>query len=901
MSEIVFTKVIAAQPKVVTKQFWLDAEGNLQKQTTAMVKRGSMQRLTVADAENFAEVLAGLRTNECLVYGVPPRDDAELVTSEAWAKLGKPDNPLPRAKDVFAWPSGAGVLLLDYDAPKNGTVALDRDALLAALEQAAPNMAMHDRLWWPSTSSLIFDAATGKELSGIKGQRLYPLVLDATDIPRAGTALNERLWLAGYGRYEVSKSGSLLERPLFDGSVWQTNRIDFAAGADCHKGLEQRRGKPLVLHGIVGGLLDTRTAIPDLNAAEAARVKAAKEAARAEVAHEATQARADWVEERADEFLRRNPRLEREEARKVIRRAAERRDLMGDWVLNLRDANGMEFDATVLEVLDNPAKFHGMHTRDPLEPNYDGGRFVGKLFLFGARPCLNSFAHGGAHFRLTRQPHRIEVVKGKGTETTDALLQRLRISPDVFDFGHELVVVGPHGSVHALDESGLRYEAGRITQFWHWHKLPDGGTVEALLDPPPAICKNTLSLGKRRGLKPLTAVVTAPTLRPDGSVLSAPGYDNATGLLFDAESLPMHIPEAPTRRDSVAALEFLLKPFEAFPFATPLDRAVHLAALLTAAVRPILPTSPAFAYDAPVQGSGKTLLARCVGILTEGKDPAVWPHTGGRDDEEVRKRLFTVLRSGARSMIWDNVVGTFDSAALASALTNSTFSDRILGASQASEVPNRMVMLLTGNNLSLAGDLPRRVLVSRIDPQTDKPYARAFDLDPAAYCLAHRQRMLGSALVLIRAMLTHGCAVPGAGKMASFEQWDAWVRQAVIYANELQPDRFGDVMDAVNLNQAADPEQEALRALLAAWETSIGTARVQTAEVVKRATECFTNPQLREALEEFLPHGRLNAKSVGKMLAYRKDRVCNGLRLESAGEDRAGRWWRLVKLPLDAQ
>lgn len=65
----------------------------------------------------------------------------------------------------------------------------------------------------------------------------------------------------------------------------------------------------------------------------------------------------------------------------------------------------------------------------------------------------------------------------------------------------------------------------------------------------------------------------------------------------------------------------------------------------------MLPTAPAFAFDAPVQGSGKTLLAKCVGALMEGRVPDVWPHTAGRDDEETRKRLFTMLRSGARALV----------------------------------------------------------------------------------------------------------------------------------------------------------------------------------------------------------------------------------------------------------
>jgi hypothetical protein len=38
----------------------------------------------------------------------------------------------------------------------------------------------------------------------------------------------------------------------------------------------------------------------------------------------------------------------------------------------------------------------------------------------------------------------------------------------------------------------------------------------------------------------------------------------------------------------------------------------------------------------PIQGAGKTLLASCIAALATGQFPEVWPHTAGRDDEEVR-------------------------------------------------------------------------------------------------------------------------------------------------------------------------------------------------------------------------------------------------------------------------
>lgn len=872
-------KITATKPPVVTKQFWLDG-GKLERETTADVYAGRMEAMQLHDIHAFADLLEGLTTSQCLTYGVPPQD-ANLVTNRRWLEQGKPSDQLPRTKEVFFWPPGDGVLLLDYDAPKDGSGKFSKEGVLNALRQAIPSFGLFDAIWWPSTSSCIFDG--DKELRGVEGQRVYLHVADASDIERAGKTLNDRLWALGFGRYEVSKSGSLLERGMFDSSVWQTNRIDFAAGAACRTGLEQRRGSPEVLEGVIGGAFDTREAIPILSSDETERAKRNKQVAKDDVADDAECQRQEWLSARIVEISKRDD-VTSEHARMVAVRAVEHHNLMGDWQVLCKGEDGQEFSASVLEILDHPERFHGMLTLDPLEPDYDGRRWVGKLFLYSARPTLYSMAHGGVGFRLSRQPARVEIVGGKGREATDALLDVLRRAPDVFDFGNELVTVGRAGVVCPMNEHSLRYTVGGLTQFWRWHKLPQGGAVEMLLDPPASICKSVLALGNQRSLKPLDAVITAPTLRPDGSVLSTPGYDATTRLLFDVENLPPDIPEHPTREQGLAALEHLWKPFADFPFVGPLDRAVHLAALLTAAVRAVLPTSPAFGYDAPVQGSGKTLLARCVGVLATGEDVGVWPHTAGRDDEEVRKRIFTVLRSGARAIIWDNVVGSFDSAAMASAITSPTFQDRILGASSSSIVPNRAMLILTGNNLTLAGEMPRRVLVVRIDPVTDMPFARHFEVDPFALCHTERQMMIGAALVLIRAYLANCNTQLGKGRLASFEQWDAWVRQTVIYANMLKPGMFGDVMDVVQANQAQDPEQETLGLLLDAWQRNFGPAYKSAGEVVAVLKNGYLSDesisgQLRAAVSDVCGRGDLTPRALGRILGFRAGRVVNGMRL----------------------
>jgi len=890
-----FCVITAVKPNCVTKEFSL-VDGQLQKKTTASVYEGYMHVRSVETPEGFSDLLMSLTSDQCLTYGLPPHD-AALVTEESWITLGRPDGPLPRSHSVFAWPTGPGIMMLDYDAPKDGAKPLSKKELLKTLLTACPGINNANLIWWPSTSSHLYAGET--EISGLRGQRFYILVQDARDIERAGAVLNGRLWAQGHGRYEVSQSGGLLNRAVFDGAVWQSNRIDFAAGAKCGPGLEQRRGMPFVFGDVSAfNLLDTRNAISDLTDDEARFARSNQAKARSQVQDKADQVKNDWLTARAKTIKERLPHLKEGEAIMLARRAVESRDLMGDWLLTIKGVNGSRKEITVLEALNHPETYHGCITLDPLEPDYDGGRWVGKLYLLAARPNLFSFAHGGVNFRLHRHPQRIEIVAGKGSETTDLLLDVLLRSPDIFDFGGELVRVGHAGVLHPLNENSLRYVAGGLTQFWQKRKLPDGSYVEALRDPPPAICKSVLSLGTQRELKKLSSVITAPTLRPDGTVLDLPGYDPKTQILFDSPDEPQCVPAFPTQSQALAALDQLWLPFADFPFCGPLDRAVHLAALLTTAVRASLPASPGFAYDAPIQGSGKTLLARCVGVLVQGSDPSVWPHTAGRDDEEIRKRVFTVLRTGSRVLIWDNVVGSFDSPAMASCMTSPSLTDRILGQSASSTVPNRLMVILTGNNITLQGEMPRRILVSRIDPQSEKPFARSFDLDPYGYCRQHRQTMLVAGLTLIRAFLTNGCKVKITGRLASFEDWDAWVRRTVIYANELKPDMFGDVMDVIQANQSTDPERDALAGLLSAWEESFGTRAISVAELLAVATVFMgddKSKRLCEALEAFTNTDKrqLNAKSVGRYLGYRYGRISGGRVLEKGAKVDDRQTWRV--------
>lgn len=145
-----------------------------------------------------------------------------------------------------------------------------------------PELANYEMLWRASASSNLKRTVDDQGLAGVRGQRIYLIAADGSDIPRAMQVLVKRLWLADCGYIKVSTSGQILQRTLVDTSVWQASRLDYIAGAVCDQGVEQERQAPTL---IVGGkdasdnnrglpFVDTREVFPELDPSEEAQVAA---------------------------------------------------------------------------------------------------------------------------------------------------------------------------------------------------------------------------------------------------------------------------------------------------------------------------------------------------------------------------------------------------------------------------------------------------------------------------------------------------------------------------------------------------------------------------------------------------------------------------------------------------
>jgi len=441
---------------------------------------------------------------------------------------------------------------------------------------------------------------------------------------------------------------------------------------------------------------------------------------------------------------------------------------------------------SVQQVLDNRTKYHNNLCLDPLEPGYQGGKTTGRLYLSGANPKLHSFAHGGSVYSLVRQKSIVEMSHSDAAMNRNSVLEVLRKEDTVFEYsGMVAVIAGDSLCILNNDNS-----AGYLNSFFIATKtLKKGESVPMQI--PKDLIRDLVSLnGGTRALKPLKAIIHTPTMCPNGRMLEAPGYDGTTELFYAPSNLdPLAVPVEPTDKEVKDAVKTLLYPFREFPMGGSDDRAALLSALLTAVCRPVLDITPGFTFNSSVTGAGKTLLARCVAVLAEGKDPAVT--TAPSDPEEWRKKIFASLTAARNVMFIDNVYGLLRSATLDAILTNGAYQDRVLGASKEVEVSVRSLWLITGNSMTLSEDLARRMITCNIHPEEDEVEVtkRRFDFNPVAEVRDSREEMVHAANTLLRASF---CRKPKYVPLSSYEEWGQMVLGACAVASSVVGESIGD-------------------------------------------------------------------------------------------------------------
>lgn len=398
----------------------------------------------------------------------------------------------------------------------------------------------------------------------------------------------------------------------------------------------------------------------------------------------------------------------------------------------------------------------------------------------------------------------IRILAARGFETED---EQNRI----YQRGGKLVHVaapdpdsGPQ--IVGLTKAGIRE---RITAAMDLMAQGDDDKPDKPQRPPGWLVDAIYDRAAYQPVRRLDGIVTAPTLRADGSILQRPGYDQQSRLLYVPGCDFAAVPDSPTVEDAKAAAAELLDVVCDFPFSGDASKAVWLSMSLTLVGRSaIVGNVPLFAINSNIRGSGKSKLADLSGIVAYGR--AMARKTMPRTDEETGKVITAIAIEAKAAVLLDNAAAMVGCSSLDAALTSDTWSDRILGKSETTgELPWRTVLIATGNNLSFAADTARRVVLCSLKCDDEAPEDRTgFKYSNVEqFAKDNRARLVVAALTILRAFVVADKPYDGK-RLGSFESWSETICGAVVFAGLPNP------LETVSVVREQDNSGAVFRGLL---------------------------------------------------------------------------------------
>jgi hypothetical protein len=422
------------------------------------------------------------------------------------------------------------------------------------------------------------------------------------------------------------------------------------------------------------------------------------------------------------------------------------------------------------------------------------------------------------------------------------------------------------------------------------------------VDPPTAVANTILARVGEWSFPSIAGVIATPTMRPDGSLLIAQGFDEATRLLLVEPPTMPAIPDQPTKADAEAALQLIEALLVEFPFVDEVSRAVALSGFITPIARGAFTVAPLHASRAPKAGSGKSFLWDVVAACAVGHLMPVI--STGATTQELEKRLGTALMKSQPLIAIDNISGELGGDLLCQAIERPVVDVRVLGKSELVRCEARGTTLYaTGNNFTIFGDVCRRVITCNLDAEMEQPELRQFTSDPVDIVLKDRGNYIAAALTICRAYIVAG-RPNKADRLASFEAWSDTVRSALTWLGRADP------VLSMESAKEEDPERLELISTMEAWNAAIGTsygARLPLATVLMKGSATVKTydggdpepeyPDLHNALQDvyFRATGRRglpDARMLGHWLRRFRNRIEGNMRFCCEANPKGGsQWW----------
>lgn len=483
-------------------------------------------------------------------------------------------------------------------------------------------------------------------------------------------------------------------------------------------------------------------------------------------------------------------------------------------------------------------------------------------------------------------------------EALDALYEANNPQPRIFRRSGMLVRISQdeHGRpfTEALGKSAFR---GCLERSCNFAEIRSSKHEDELVPVPPplTLVQDCLSLGDWQ-FPPLLGITEVPVIRPDGTVATERGYDGMTNLYYFPSprlSMPV-VPNTPTDSDVKAAIKLALEPVWDFPFDSEASGANAVATMFTPILRPMIDGPvPLAIIDKPQPGTGASLLTEVISIIATGRPAAMM--TARKDDEEWRKAITSLLLRSQLVVTIDNIEGTLYAPSLAAVLTATTYQDRILGRSEIVTLPNCTTWIGTGNNIKLAGDLPRRCIWVRMDARMARPWLRdtmSFKHPKLMdWAFKNRGAILEAILTIARAWVVAG--MPEASGLPNLGGYESYSRVVGGVLAFMGVRGFLGNLDA--MYNETDTETPQWEVFLEAWHGIIGDKPLTAVELIGHLSG---NAELRAALPDCIAEMEAKNYSVklGQNMGKKQSvRYPNRFALIKAGEKKRAVTWKVVR------
>jgi len=511
---------------------------------------------------------------------------------------------------------------------------------------------------------------------------------------------------------------------------------------------------------------------------------------------------------------------------------------------------------------------------------------------------------------LYQQSGRLVRVERRDTAAASEVLRRPREAHQIVSVPHEMTqrLLSRHVCFVTTETTGQGKQRKSVTK---------------QTAAPANLAKLFTNCGSWANIPHLVGITSTPFMRRDGEIVGTPGFDPVSGYLFIDDGTAWEpVPADPTHEQVLAAVDALLEVVCDFPFEKPEHRSAWLSAMLTAVGRPaIYGPVPMLWVDGNRKGTGKSKLPRLISGIACGHDPTEIGFTS--EEKELENRLLSLLLGGDRVAAFDNAVGSLRNPVLDRFLTSTIFSARGFFKQEIVKRLNNTVLAVTGNNLTLRGDLSRRVLRVRLVTPLERPDRRDDFRHPDLFGFVRRNRprLVAAALTILRAHAASGFQEPlvrvtkpdgtvacePARPVGSFREWDVVVRHAMLRIGLPDPARTQDEA------HEQDEGEIKLLAFLSAWHAWLGPKEVTATQLIREAGEepSSAGKSPDRALDEKAMHadyllalleltetepGRTpSAQTLGYRLRENVEKPIGGYRLVKQARGRDGIRYKVIR------